>query len=118
MNKNVYNSIFQKEILDLVELKRALGFAYISEEGSLRRIDTFLCENNLWYYVKKKYKLKVNFFHNIYYVNRLVSPSHLDSPCTFFQIRSVQDIHNDYVSLLYYKRFLYTEISIYMRGCN
>ena len=47
MNKETYNSIFQKEIHDLIELKRALGFSYESETGSLRRIDTFLCENNL-----------------------------------------------------------------------
>ena len=47
MNKEVYNSIFQKEIHDLIELKRALGFSYESEAGSLRRIDTFLCKNNL-----------------------------------------------------------------------
>lgn len=47
MNKEIYNSIFQKEIHDLIELKRALGFSYESEAGSLRRIDTFLCENNL-----------------------------------------------------------------------
>lgn len=47
MNKEIYNSIFQKEIHDLIELKRALGFSYKSEAGSLRRIDTFLCENNL-----------------------------------------------------------------------
>lgn len=47
MNKEIYNSIFQKEIHDLIELKRALGFSYESEAGSLRRIDTFLCESNL-----------------------------------------------------------------------
>lgn len=47
MNKETYNSIFQKEIHDLIELKRALGFSYESEAGSLRRIDTFLCKNNL-----------------------------------------------------------------------
>ena len=47
MNKEIYNSIFQEEIHDLIELKRALGFSYESEAGSLRRIDTFLCENNL-----------------------------------------------------------------------
>ena len=47
MNKEIYNSIFQEEIHDLIELKRALGFSYESEAGYLRRIDTFLCENNL-----------------------------------------------------------------------
>ena len=47
MDKEIYNSIFQEEIHDLITLKRALGFSYRSEAGSLRRIDTFLCENNL-----------------------------------------------------------------------
>ena len=47
MDKEIYNSIFQEEIHDLIALKRALGFSYESEAGSLRRIDTFLCENNL-----------------------------------------------------------------------
>ena len=47
MDKEIYNSVFQNEIYDLIELKRALGFSYESEAGSLRRIDTFLCENHL-----------------------------------------------------------------------
>lgn len=47
MNNEVYNSVFQKEICDFIELKRALGFSYESEADSLRRIDAFLCENNL-----------------------------------------------------------------------
>ena len=47
MDKEIYNSIFQEEIHDLIALKHALGFSYESEAGSLRRIDTFLCENNL-----------------------------------------------------------------------
>ena len=47
MDKEISNSIFQEEIHDLIALKHALGFSYESEAGSLRRIDTFLCENNL-----------------------------------------------------------------------
>ena len=47
MSNEVYNSVFQKEICDLIELKRALGFSYESEAGSLRCIDAFLCKNNL-----------------------------------------------------------------------
>lgn len=47
MSKEIYNSIFQQEIRDLIELKRALGFSYEAEAGSLRRIDTFLCRNTL-----------------------------------------------------------------------
>lgn len=41
MDKEIYNSIFQEEIHDLIALKHALGFSYESEAGSLRRIDTF-----------------------------------------------------------------------------
>ena len=47
MSKEIYNSIFQQEIRDLIELKLALGFSYEAEAGSLRRIDTFLCRNAL-----------------------------------------------------------------------
>ena len=47
MNKEIYNSVFQKEIQDFIDLKRALGFSYSSETASLRRIDIFLSENNL-----------------------------------------------------------------------
>ena len=47
MSKEIYNSIFQQEICDLIELKRVLGFSYEAEAGSLRRIDTFLCRNTL-----------------------------------------------------------------------
>ena len=35
MSKEIYNSIFQQEIRDLIELKRALGFSYEAEAGSL-----------------------------------------------------------------------------------
>ena len=35
MDKEIYNSIFQEEIHDLIALKRALGFSYESEAGSL-----------------------------------------------------------------------------------
>ena len=48
MSKEIYNSIFQQEIRDLIKLKRALGFSYEAEAGSLRRIDTFLCRNALF----------------------------------------------------------------------
>ena len=41
MDKEIYNSIFQEEIHDLIALKPALRFSYESEAGSLRRIDTF-----------------------------------------------------------------------------
>lgn len=47
MDKKMYNSIFQKEIQDFIDLKRALGFSYNAEAASLRRIDAFLKANNL-----------------------------------------------------------------------
>ena len=42
MDKEIYNSIFQEEIHDLIALKRALGFSYESEAGSLRRIKFYV----------------------------------------------------------------------------
>ena len=42
MDKEIYNSIFQEEIHDLIALKRALGFSYRAEAGSLR---FFICVN-------------------------------------------------------------------------
>jgi integrase len=47
MNSPVYNSVFKKEFHDLIELKRALGFAYVSEAKAFRRIDSFFINNNL-----------------------------------------------------------------------
>lgn len=47
MNRIIYRSIFQKEINDFVESKRALGFSYDSEAKALQRIDTFLLENSI-----------------------------------------------------------------------
>ena len=47
MNKIIYKSIFQKEIVDFIETKRALGFDYDSEAKALERIDTFLIENGV-----------------------------------------------------------------------
>ena len=47
MNRIVYRSIFQKEINDFVESKRALGFSYDSEAKALKRIDSFLLENSV-----------------------------------------------------------------------
>lgn len=47
MNSIVYNSVFKKEFHDLVELKRALGFAYVLEAKAFRRIDSFFINNNL-----------------------------------------------------------------------
>ena len=63
-----------------------------------------------WYYVKKKYKLNVNFFHNILYVIQPVFLIHLNFFDTDSHIHPVKDIHNDYEFLPYYKKFLYIGI--------
>jgi integrase len=47
MNEPIYNSVFKKEFQDLVQLKRALGFAYITEAYAFQRLDTFFNENHL-----------------------------------------------------------------------
>ena len=47
MSDTVYTSVFKKEFQDLVDLKRALGFAYQTEAGAFRRIDSFFIENRL-----------------------------------------------------------------------
>ncbi|MDE5700217.1 MAG: hypothetical protein K2I96_22920 [Lachnospiraceae bacterium] len=47
MNDTVYTSIFKKELQDLVDLKKALGFAYQTEACAFRRIDSFFIENGL-----------------------------------------------------------------------
>ena len=71
-----------------------------------------------WYYVKKKYKLNMNFSSNICYFILPVSPSDSIHDYTSFRIHLVKDIHNDYEFLLYYKKSLYTEIPAYMHGHN
>ncbi len=47
MNKPVYSSVFKVEFQDLVETKKALGFAYDVEAATFLRIDTFFNNNNL-----------------------------------------------------------------------
>ena len=44
MNNEVYNSVFQKEICDFIELKRALGFSYQQRQ--------VLCGVLMLFYVK------------------------------------------------------------------
>ena len=47
MNNPVYSSVFKQEFYDLIELKRALGFAYVAESNAFRRMDAFFISNNL-----------------------------------------------------------------------
>jgi integrase len=47
MNEPVYRSVFKKEFQDLVELKRALGFVYITEAAAFRRMDSFFVKRHL-----------------------------------------------------------------------
>ena len=65
-----------------------------------------------WYYVKKKYKLNVNFSDNLCVLIPPTVPVLPTSSYTYPHIHWVRDIHNDYGFLRYYKRFLCTEILI------
>ena len=47
MSKPAYSSVFKAEFQDLVEIKKALGFAYDAEAAAFLRIDKFFCDNNL-----------------------------------------------------------------------
>lgn len=75
-------------------------------------------KNHKWYYVKKKYKLNVNFsniYQSITLPTVLVS---LEFPYIHSHIHLAKDIHNDYGFVRYYKRFLCTEILIDMHAHN
>ena len=70
-----------------------------------------------WYYVKKKYKLNVDFFNISYFTLLFYSflPTDSNMPS---HIHLVKDIHNDYEFLRYYKMSLYIEKPIYRLDCN
>ncbi len=42
MNTLIFDSIFKNEIQDPINLKRAQGFKYVTEEFALKRIDKYL----------------------------------------------------------------------------
>lgn len=47
MAEQTFHSIFRDEFLELIALKRALGFKYETDAMALRRMDAFFCENGL-----------------------------------------------------------------------
>lgn len=47
MDKQGFNSVFQKEFCDLIALKQSLGFKYETDTFAFRRIDTFFCAHQL-----------------------------------------------------------------------
>ena len=47
MSEIHFESILSDEFRSLIVMKRALGYKYETEAGSLRRIDLFLVENGL-----------------------------------------------------------------------
>lgn len=47
MNEVKFNSIFQDEFINLISLKRAVGFKYEADALAFRRIDRFFCDNGL-----------------------------------------------------------------------
>ena len=78
---------------------RTCGF---SASGSLR--------NELWSYVKKKYKLRMTFFHLASILSRQVfAPALIVYSCIVFHTHQAKNIHNDDESLLYYKMSLCTQ---------
>ena len=61
-------------------------------------------------YVKKKYKLRMTFFHLASILSRQVfAPVLIVYSCIVFHTHQAKDIHNDYESLLYYKMSLCTQ---------
>lgn len=71
-----------------------------------------------WYYVKKKYKLKVNFSYNLPFFIQPIFPSYSISVHTHSRIHLVIDIHNDCGFLPYYKMSLCIQIPIYRHVHN
>ena len=108
-----------KELLNYyTENENELVFAYSYNDGnfadgSVLNADTII----EWYYVKKKYKLNVNFFNISYFTLLFYSflPTDSNMPS---HIHLVKDIHNDYEFLRYYKMSLYIEKPIYRLDCN
>lgn len=47
MNEIVYKSIFKEEIQNLIDLKKGLGFDYGAQSLALKRLDHFICQNNV-----------------------------------------------------------------------
>ena len=75
-------------------------------------------EPDAWYYVKKKYKLKVNFSYNLLFFIQPIFPSYSISVHTHSRIHLVIDIHNDCGFLPYYKMSLCIQIPIYRHVHN
>ena len=73
---------------------------------------------HIWYYVKKKYKLKVNFSYNLPFFIQPIFPSYSISVHTHSRIHLVIDIHNDCGFLPYYKMSLCIQIPIYRHVHN
>lgn len=93
---------------------------FVEKESIARIIDAFvnsldISRYGVWYYVKKKYNLNMNF---LLFVIQLSIPSFLAFSDIPPQIHLVINSHNDYVFLLCYKMFLYIEKQVYMHGYN
>ena len=69
MNTLIFNSIFKNEIQDLINLKRAQGFKYKTEEFALKRIDKYNIAGIFFYdlavlNLAKKYNVKTPLIWN------------------------------------------------------
>ncbi len=47
MKEVKFNSVFQDEFINLISLKRAIGFKYETDALAFKRIDTFFCDSGL-----------------------------------------------------------------------
>ena len=81
---------------------------YANRDQPLKKLMGML--NLKWSYVKKKYKLRMTFFHLASILSRQVfAPALIVYSCIVFHTHQAKDIHNDYESLLYYKMSLCTQ---------
>ena len=47
MKEAEFNSVFQDEFINLISLKRAIGFKYETDASAFKRIDMFFCYSGL-----------------------------------------------------------------------
>ena len=75
--------------------------------------------NKDWSYVKKKYKLRMTFFHSVNLINwQAFAPVAIILSGIASHIHQVRDIHSDYEFLPYYRMFQYIQKQAGMPVCN
>ncbi|EOS76102.1 hypothetical protein C817_04271 [Dorea sp. 5-2] len=107
--------IHERHVFDC---KNRYGELCPQQEKALEELGIPLPSPDKWYYVKKKYKLKVNFSYNLPFFIQPIFPSYSISVHTHSRIHLVIDIHNDCGFLPYYKMSLCIQIPIYRHVHN